>query len=47
LSGAHFKGIKVTDNYFELSAGRKYIFADNEVSADKVYFKNNKIKNIK
>ncbi|MBA4850125.1 right-handed parallel beta-helix repeat-containing protein [Emticicia sp. BO119] len=43
LSGIHFKGIKVLNNYFEIAANAKYIFSDKEVSPDKVYYKNNTI----
>jgi hypothetical protein len=45
LSGAHFRGIKVLNNYFEIKKRGRFIFADKEVGADKVYFKNNMIKN--
>lgn len=44
LSGAHFKGIKVLNNYFEIQKSSRYIFADKEVGTDRVYFKNNTIK---
>lgn len=44
LSGTHFKGIRVINNYFEIASVGKYIFADEEVSAGRVYFKNNTIK---
>lgn len=47
LSGVHFRGIKVIDNYFEVSSKGKYIFADKEVGNDKVHFKNNTIKKTK
>lgn len=47
LSGTHFRGIKVLNNYFDLSSKARYVFADAAVSADKVYFKNNTIKKIK
>ena len=44
LSGTHFRGIKVLNNYFEISKNGHYIFADKEVGADRVNFKNNTIK---
>jgi hypothetical protein len=44
LSGTHFRGIKVMNNYFEIASNGKFIFADKEVSTNKVYFKNNTIK---
>ncbi|RYU96185.1 right-handed parallel beta-helix repeat-containing protein [Emticicia agri] len=44
LSGTHFRGIKVVNNYFEIEKNGKYIFADKEVGSNKVYFKDNIVK---
>lgn len=44
LSGTHFRGNKVFNNYFEITPKAQYIYADKEVSAKSVYFKNNKLK---
>ena len=44
LSGIHFRGIKVVNNYFEIEKNGKYIFADKKVGCDKVYFIDNIVK---
>lgn len=44
LLGTHFRGIKVLNNYFEITKHGRYIFADKEVGAAKVSFKNNTVK---
>ena len=40
-------GIKVQNNYFEIGKNAKYIFADKEVSTDKVYYTKNTVKKSK
>ncbi|WP_337041065.1 right-handed parallel beta-helix repeat-containing protein [Emticicia sp. 17c] len=45
LSGNHFKGIKVINNYFEIYKEGQYIYADENVNPDGVYLKNNIVKN--
>ena len=43
LSGTHFRGNRVINNYFEITPKSQYIYVDKAVGTESVYFKNNKL----